>query len=219
MADSKTDQFLENNKQYANGQAVHEPAYPGKQPIQPSKRVAVLACMDARLDVEDLLGLQTGEAHIIRNAGGVVSDDAIRCLIISHHLLNTSEIILIHHTRCGMLAFTDDLLKAGLEGDPAAEKLLGQATGRAFTSCNTSSATPSAFHAFRGPIEPLDAPRDEKNMERLAWDVRRGMSAILNHPWIPTDGPDAVTVRGFIYDVDSGRLEEVPYPGPMGSIG
>ena len=219
MADSKTDQFLENNKQYANGQAVHEPAYPGKQPIQPSKRVAVLACMDARLDVEDLLGLQTGEAHIIRNAGGVVSDDAIRCLIISHHLLNTSEIILIHHTRCGMLAFTDDLLKAGLEGDPAAEKLLAQATGRAFTSCNASSATPSAFHAFRGPIEPLDAPRDEKNMERLAWDVRRGMSSILNHPWIPADGPDAVTVRGFIYDVDSGKLEEVPYPGPMGSIG
>lgn len=71
--------------------------------------------MDARLDVEDLLGLQTGDAHIIRNAGGVVTDDAIRCLIISHHLLNTNEIILIHHTRCGMLAFTDDLLKAGLD--------------------------------------------------------------------------------------------------------
>ncbi len=219
MADSTTDQFVEYNKQYANGQTVHEPVYPGEQPIQPSKRVAVLACMDARLDVEDLLGLQTGEAHIIRNAGGVVSDDAIRCLIISHHLLNTNEILLIHHTRCGMLAFTDDLLKAGLEGDPAAETLLGQATGRAFTSCKRASATPSAFHAFRGPIEPLDAPRDEKNMERLAWDVRRGMSAILNHPWIPTDGPDAVTVRGFIYDVDTGRLEEVVYPGPMGSIG
>lgn len=90
--------------------------------------------MDARLDVEDLLGLQTGEAHIIRNAGGVVTEDAIRCLIISHHLLNTNEIILIHHTRCGMLAFTDDLLKAGLEGDPAAEKLIGQATSRPFVS-------------------------------------------------------------------------------------
>ena len=126
-----TDRCLDNNKQYVSGQAVHKPAYPGKQPIQPSKRVAVLACMDARLDVEDLLGLQTGDAHIIRNAGGVVSDDAIRCLIISHHLLNTDEIILIHHTRCGMLAFTDDLLRAGLEGDSTAEKLLGQATGRA----------------------------------------------------------------------------------------
>jgi carbonic anhydrase len=219
MANVMTDRYLDNNKQYASGQAVHKPVYPGKQPFQPSKRIAVLACMDARLNVEDLLGLQTGDAHIIRNAGGVVSDDAIRCLIISHHLLNTNEIILIHHTRCGMLAFTDDLLKAGLEGDSAAEKLLGQATGRVFVSCKKSSAAPSAFHAFRGPIEPLDAPRDAKNMERLAWDVRRGMSSILNHPWIPTAGPDAVTLRGFIYDVDTGKLEEVTYPGPMGSIG
>jgi carbonic anhydrase len=219
MADSNTDRYLHNNKQYASGQALHKSTYPGKQPIQPAKRVAVVACMDARLDVEDLLGLQTGDAHIIRNAGGVVTDDAIRCLIISHHLLNTNEIILIHHTRCGMLAFTDDLLKAGLEGDPAAEKLLGEATGRAFTSCGNSAATPSAFYAFRGPIEALDAPPDAKNIQRLAWDVRRGMSAILNHPWIPTTGPDAITVRGFIYDVDIGKLEEVSYPGPMGSIG
>ncbi len=218
MASSMTDQFLENNRQYSSGQ-VHRSSYPGKQPIQPSKQVAVVACMDARLDVEDLLGLQTGDAHIIRNAGGVVSDDAIRCLIISHHLLNTNEIILIHHTRCGMLAFTDDLLKAGLEGDPAAEKLLGQATGRAFTSCGKCASTPAQFHAFRGAIEPLDAPRDEKNIERLEWDVRRGISKILNHPWIPTSGSDAVTVRGFIYDVDTGALEEVSYPGPMGSIG
>jgi len=219
MAKSMTDQYLEHNKQYASGQALHKATYPGKQPIQPAKHVAVVACMDARIDVEDLLGLQTGEAHIIRNAGGVVTDDAIRCLIISHHLLNTNEIILIHHTRCGMLAFTDDLLKAGLEGDPAAEKLLGQATGRSFTSCRKGASTPSAFHAFRGPIEPLDAARNAKQTERLEWDVRRGMSAILNHPWIPTTGPDAVTVRGFIYDVDTGKLEEVKYPGPMGSIG
>jgi carbonic anhydrase len=219
MANSMTDRYLDSNRQYASGQALHKPVYPGKQPIQPSNRVAVLACMDARLDVEDLLGLQTGDAHIIRNAGGVVSDDAIRCLVISHHLLNTNEIILIHHTRCGMLAFTDDLLKAGLEGDSTAEKLLGQATGRTFTSCKKSSATPSAFHAFRGQIMPLDAPRDAKSMERLEWDVRRGMSAILNHPWIPTAGSDAVTVRGFVYDVDTGKLEEVSYPGPMGSIG
>ena len=218
MTNSMTDQYLANNQQYASGQVLHNAAHPGKQPIQPAKRVAVVACMDARIDVEDLLGLQTGDAHIIRNAGGVVTDDAIRCLIISHHLLNTNEIILIHHTRCGMLAFTDDLLKAGLEGDSAAEQLLGQATGRTFISCHKSAATPSAFCAFRGAPEPLDAPRDEKNMERLAWDVRRGISAIMNHPWLPTDGPDAVTVRGFIYDVDTGKLEEVSYPGPLGSI-
>ena len=219
MPDSTTDACLENNKRYASGQTVHKPAHPGKQPIQPGRRLAVVACMDARLDVEDLLGLQTGDAHIIRNAGGVVTEDVIRCLIISHHLLDTNEIILIHHTRCGMLAFTDDLLKAGLEGDPAAGKMLTQATGRAFTSCERSASTPEAFHAFRGPIEPLDAPRSTKSTERLAWDVRRGMSSILNHPWIPTSGPDAVSVRGFIYDVDTGKLAEVSYPGATGSIG
>lgn len=218
MANGMTDQLLRNNQQYASGQALHKPGYPGKQKIQPAGRLAVVACMDARLDVEDLLGLQTGDAHIIRNAGGVVDEDAIRCLIISHHLLDTNEIVLIHHTRCGMLAFTDDLLKAGLEGDPAAEKLLGQATGRQFTSCKAASAMPAAFHAFRGPLLPLDAPHDDKAKQRLHWDVRRGMSAILNHPWIPTSGPDAVTVRGFVYDVDTGKLEEVSQPGPMGSI-
>jgi carbonic anhydrase len=219
METSNTDRFLADNAQYANGERVHEPVFPGPQRIQPQRRVAVVACMDARLDVEDLLGLQTGDAHIIRNAGGVVTEDAIRCLIISHHLLDTNEIILIHHTRCGMLAFTDDLLKSGLEGDPAAEKLLGQATGRPFTSCGTSSSSPSAFHAFRGEIEALDAPRSPQSVERLSWDVRRGMSSLLNHPWLPTEGPDAIRVRGFIYDVDTGRLEEVSYPGPMGLIG
>src|SRR4026209_399732 len=98
---------------------------PGRQAIRPAKRVAVVACMDARLDVEDLLGLQTGDPHIIRNAGGGGTEDAMRCALISPYLLNTNEIMLIHHTVCGMLRFTDDLLKAGLEGDPAAEKLLG----------------------------------------------------------------------------------------------
>jgi len=218
MADTITDKCLAHNKQYAKGKGIHKPVHPGKQPIQPARRLAVVACMDARIDVEDLLGLQTGEAHIIRNAGGVVTEDAIRCLIISHHLLNTNEIVLIHHTRCGMLAFTDDLLKAGLEGDRPAEKLLGQATGRKFKSCKKGSSSPTAFHAFRGGLEPLDAPRSAGQMERLAWDVRRGMAAIVSHPWLPTTGADAVTVRGFIYDVDTGALDEVSYPGPMGGI-
>lgn len=216
---SNIDSLLGNNEQYAQGKAAREPTYPGRQPIQPARRLAVVACMDARLDVEDLLGLKTGDAHIIRNAGGVVTEDTLRCLIISHHLLDTNEIVLIHHTRCGMLAFTDDLLKAGLEGDPAAESLLRQATGRPFASLGTSASTPAAFHAFRGNLEPLDAPPSAASLERLSWDVRRGISAILSHPWLPTDGPDAVTVRGFIYDVDTGKLLEVSYPGPMGSIG
>jgi carbonic anhydrase len=215
MAKSSTDQFLDHNRRYASGEAVHRPTHPGKQPIQPARRVAVVGCMDARLDIEDLLGLQTGEAHVIRNAGGVVTEDAIRSLVISHHLLNTNEIVLVHHTRCGMLAFTDDLLKAGLEGDPASSAVLSQATARNFVSPARASSSPSAFHAFRGTLEPLDAPPDARNRERLQWDVRRGMSAILNHPWIPTSGPDAVTVRGFIYDVDTGLLEEVSYPGEV----
>ncbi|HLS81411.1 MAG TPA: carbonic anhydrase [Steroidobacter sp.] len=215
MSTSIIDRLLESNERYASGESVHHSAHPGPQPIRPAKRLAVVACMDARLDVEDLLGLQTGDAHIIRNAGGVVNDDTVRSLIISHHLLDTNEIVLIHHTRCGMLAFTDDLLKAGLEGDPEAEKLLGQATNRAFSSCGKSAAAPAAFHAFRGSPEPLDSPRSDRSIERLAWDVRRGVSAILNHPWIPTTGADAVRVRGFIYDVDTGKLEEVSHPGPI----
>jgi carbonic anhydrase len=206
------DELLANNAAFADG-------FDSQGEVRPRRRLAIVACMDSRMPIFPILGLDRGDAHVIRNAGGVVTDDAIRCLIISHHLLNTNEIILIHHTRCGMLAFTDDLLKAGLEGDPAAEKLLGQATGRAFMSCKKCSATPSQFHAFRGPLEPLDAARSAKQTERLEWDVRRGMSRILNHPWIPTSGPDAVSVRGFIYDVDTGKLEEVSYPGPMGSIG
>ncbi|AMO22521.1 carbonic anhydrase [Ramlibacter solisilvae] len=219
MATSSTDILLNNNGRYAGGDTLHRASHPGMQPIRPSKRVAVLACMDARLDVEDLLGLQTGEAHVIRNAGGVVTGDALRSLIISHHLLDTREFILVHHTRCGMLAFTDDLLKAGLEGDPASEKMLAQATGRAFANCGKCASSPEAFHAFRGQPEPLDAAPDAANRQRLEWDVRRGMSAILNHAWLPTQGPDAITVRGFVYDVDTGLLDEVSYPGPMTAAG
>jgi carbonic anhydrase len=123
MAQSNTDQFLANNEKYASGDPVHKPAYPGKQPIQPAKRVAVVACMDARLDVEDLLGLQTGDAHIIRNAGGVVTDDAIRCLIISHHLLNTGAAGVHGALGCAGAApaFTSDSLprRAGAQREVA----------------------------------------------------------------------------------------------------
>lgn len=219
MSKSATEELLANNRRYASGTSIHRPEHPGPQPIRPSRRVAVVACMDARLDVEDLLGLQTGEAHIIRNAGGIVAEDTIRSLVISHHLLDTREIILIHHTRCGMLAFTDDLLKAGLEGDTAASEMLSQATSRTFVPTGASSSSPAAFFAFRGAIEPLDRAHGPEAQERLAWDLRRSISAILEHPWIPTDGPDAISVRGFIYDVDTGLLEEVTASGARGSIG
>lgn len=210
MAGSQTDTLLEHNRRYAAGERVHHPGHPGPQPIRPSRRVAVVACMDARLDVEDLLGLQTGEAHIIRNAGGVVTEDVLRSLVISHHLLDTNEVVLIHHTRCGMLAFTDELLRSGLEGDEAASKTLGEATGRRFTPCRACVVSPATFHAFRGTPEPLDQAPGAASRRRLEDDVRRGMAALRGHPWMPGRGEDAVTVRGFVYDVDTGRLEEVP---------
>ena len=209
MSQSITDQLVVNNRRYAAGETRHDARHPGKQPIKPSRRVAVLGCMDARLDIEDLLGLQTGEAHIIRNAGGVVSEDAIRSLLISHHLLDTKEFIVIQHTRCGMLAFTDDLLKSALEGDKQAGELVSQATSRQFVCRSVNSSSPSTFHAFRGAPEALDSPPDTINLGRLADSVKRSLSAIRNHPWIPLDGGDAISARGFIYDVDTGLLQEV----------
>ncbi len=103
-----TDQYLANNAKYAE-------TFTGPLPLPPSKHVAVVACMDARLDVYRILGLGDGEAHVIRNAGGVVTDDEIRSLAISQRLLGTREIILIHHTDCGMLTFTDDGFKSEIQ--------------------------------------------------------------------------------------------------------
>ncbi len=107
---SATDEYLANNERYAE-------SFSGPLPIPPSKQVAVIACMDARLNVYSILGLGDGEAHVIRNAGGVVTDDEIRSLAISQRLLGTKEIILIHHTECGMLTFTDDQFKRSIQDD------------------------------------------------------------------------------------------------------
>src|SRR5246500_4042325 len=103
-----TDQYLANNAEYARN-------FVGPLPLPPSKHVAVVACMDARLDVYRILGLKDGEAHVIRNAGGVITDDEIRSLAISQRLLGTREIILIHHTDCGMLTFSDDEFRHQIE--------------------------------------------------------------------------------------------------------
>lgn len=107
---SVTDELLENNARYAE-------SFAGKLPLPPGKGVAVVACMDARLDVYRILGLSEGEAHVIRNAGGVITDDEIRSLAISQRLLGTSEIILIHHTECGMLTFSDDDFKRSIQDE------------------------------------------------------------------------------------------------------
>ena len=109
-----TDDYLANNRAYAAG-------FTGPLPLPPSQHVAVVACMDARLDVYGLLGLQDGESHVIRNAGGVVTDDEIRSLSISQRLLGTREVILIHHTDCGMLTFTDEEFKAAVAAEVGIE--------------------------------------------------------------------------------------------------
>jgi carbonic anhydrase len=160
---SATDEYLTNNRGYAA-------TFTGPLPLPPSKHVAVLACMDARLDVYRLLGLGDGESHVIRNAGGVVTDDEIRSLAISQRLLGTREIILIHHTDCGMLTFTDDAFKAGIAEEVG--------------------------------VKP---PWSPESFTDLGADVRQSIARIRNSPYIPyTD-----QVRGFVFDVATGLLDEV----------
>ncbi|GAA2843928.1 beta-class carbonic anhydrase [Crossiella cryophila] len=160
---SVTDELLEHNAAYAA-------AFTGPLPLPPARGLAVLACMDARIDVYRVLGLKEGESHVIRNAGGVVTEDEIRSLAISQRLLGTTEIILIHHTDCGMLTFTDDAFKASIQED--------------------TGVKPSwAAEAF----SDLDT------------DVRQSIARIKNSPYIPhTD-----SVRGFVFDVATGKLNEV----------
>jgi carbonic anhydrase len=161
---SVTDELLANAERYA------ESFDRGDLPLPPGKRVAVLACMDARLNPYGLLGLQEGDAHVIRNAGGVVTDDEIRSLAISQRLLGTEEIILIHHTDCGMLTFRDDEFRQQVQEE----------TGiKPHWSCET--------------------------FEDLEEDVRQSMARIRSSPFIPKRD----SVRGFVYDVKTGRLSEV----------
>jgi carbonic anhydrase len=158
-----TDDLLANNDRYAEG-------FSGPLPLPPSKHVAVVACMDARLNVYGILGLADGEAHVIRNAGGVVTDDEIRSLTISQRLLGTQEIILIHHTDCGMLTFTDDDFKASILAD----------TG----------------------IKPEWAVEAFPDLDE---DVRQSINRIKASPFIPHKD----SVRGFVFDVATGKLSEV----------
>src|SRR5271167_1144183 len=135
-----TDDYLANNGDYAK-------SFEGPLPLPPSKHVAVLACMDARLDVHSLLGIKEGDAHVVRNAGGVVTDDAIRSLAISQRLLGTEEIILIHHTDCGMLTFHDDDFKDSIEQDtgirpPWAAEAFGDLDGDVKQSIARIKASP-----------------------------------------------------------------------------
>ncbi len=161
---SVTDELVSNNQAYAEGFDK------GDLPMPPGKHVAVVACMDARLNVYRMLGLQEGDAHVIRNAGGVVTDDAIRSLVISQRLLDTREVILIHHTDCGMLTFKDDEVKQQIEAEVG--------------------------------IKPEFAMEAFSDLER---DVRQSIGRIEASPFVPNKD----SVRGFIYEVETGRLREV----------
>jgi carbonic anhydrase len=161
---SNTDELLRNAEAYAAGFDQ------GDLPLPPARKVAVLACMDARVNPYGILGLREGDAHIIRNAGGVVTDDEIRSLAISQRLLGTEEIILIHHTDCGMLTFTDDEFKRSVQDDVG--------------------------------IKPEWAAEAFPDLDE---DVRQSVARIQASPFIPRKD----SVRGFVYEVETGRLREV----------
>ena len=153
---SLIDELLANNQRYAA-------AFPAPLPDKPTAGLAVVACMDARLNVYGALGLTEGEAHVIRNAGGVITDDAIRSLVISQRLLGTTEVALIHHTRCGMLTFTDDQFKAAIEADtglrpPWAAEAFGDLDGDVRQSIARVKASPFVPHSdqVRGFIFDVD---------------------------------------------------------------
>jgi carbonic anhydrase len=161
---SVTEELLHNNEAYA------ESFEKGDLPLPPARGVAVVACMDARLDVHKILGLEEGDAHVIRNAGGVITDDDVRSLTISQRLLGTREVILIHHTDCGMLTFSDDELKAQIHEEVG--------------------------------MKPHFSMESFSDLEE---DVRQSVARIQASPFIP----HKESVRGFIYEVETGRLREV----------
>ncbi|MEU5694037.1 carbonic anhydrase [Actinosynnema sp. NPDC020468] len=160
---SVTDELLANNAAYAE-------QFTGPLPLPPAKHIAVVACMDARIDVYRVLGLNEGEAHVIRNAGGVVTEDEIRSLAISQRLLGTREVILVHHTDCGMLTFTDDDFKRSIQEDVG--------------------------------VKPAWAAEAFSDLDE---DVRQSIGRIRNSPYIPVKD----SIRGFVFDVATGKLNEV----------
>jgi carbonic anhydrase len=161
---SQTDELLRNAEKYA------EEFDKGDLPMPPGRKVAIVACMDARLSPFALLGLEVGDAHVIRNAGGVITDDEIRSLAISQRLLGTEEIILLHHTDCGMQTFTDDEFRQSIQEE----------TG----------------------IKPTWSAECFSDVDE---DLRQSLARIQTSPFIPKKD----SVRGFVYEVETGRLREV----------
>lgn len=162
----------------------------GKLAMPPARGFAILTCMDARLDPAKYAGLAEGDAHVIRNAGGRASDDAIRSLIISHKLLGTNEWFVIHHTDCGMETFTDEVMRGLLR-----------------SSLDTASVDATGWHDHgTGPGSHEGDYIDWLTIQDQAESVRADVARIKAHPLVPKDIP----VHGYIYDCRSGRLTEVP---------
>jgi carbonic anhydrase len=162
---SVIDEVLQANDVYAR---THE--YRRLTP-RPERKLAVLTCMDTRLSIKTL-GLKTGDAHIIRNAGGIVTDDSLRSLVVSHYLLGTEEFMVINHTDCGLMLTSEQDLRTRIQN-----------------RAGTAAVAPAFFYAFQNVDE----------------NVRHQLQKLRTHPWIPK----AVSVRGFVYDVSSGRLREI----------
>ncbi len=158
--------------------------------LPPARRFAILTCMDARLDPAKYAGLSEGDAHVIRNAGGRASDDAIRSLVISYKLLGTAEWFVIHHTDCGMEFFTDDQIR-----------------GLLANSLETAALGPEGFHDVgTGPGSTEGSYVDWLTITDQTGSVVDDVRRIRNHPLVPS----GIAIYGYIYDVRTGRLIEVP---------
>ena len=177
-------EVLEANRNYAAG--FGEKA---KLALPPAKRIAIVTCMDARLDPAKFLGLAEGDAHIIRNAGGRASDDAIRSLVISYKLLGTSEFLVIHHTDCGMCFFSNEVMR-----------------GLLASSLETAELTPQGFRDVgRGPGSREGEYIDWLTIKDPNQAVIDDVARIRNHPLVPK----SISIYGFIFDVHTGKLNEV----------
>jgi len=167
-------------------------------PMPPARRFAILTCMDARLDPAKFAGLQEGDAHVIRNAGGRASDDAIRSLVISHKLLGTNAWFVVHHTDCGMETFTNDVIRG----------LLRQ-------SLDTAEVGPAGWKDVgQGPGSTAGDTIDWLTIKDQSESVTSDVARIRSHPLVPADVP----IYGYIYDVKSGRLIEVPAATAAGKV-
>jgi carbonic anhydrase len=178
------DEVLQANRRYAAGFGEK-----GKLAMPPARRFAVLTCMDARLDPAQFAGLAEGDAHVIRNAGGRASDDAIRSLVISYKLLGTQEWFVIHHTNCGMEFFTNELMR-----------------GLLASSLETASLTAEGFKDVgKGPGSRAGEYIEWLTIKKQSQSVIDDVERIRNHPLVPRNIP----IHGYVYDVTTGLLNEV----------